>query len=306
MRIALGLLLLFEVVTVRPQLYALIGKYGIVQPEVNSLMAPPFMPRIGWWTDFAEAYLGWSEETGIEIFFWAYVAALIGFVLGVKWRVAAILTWLMHLAFKCSASVSSYGVSEFANILLFYSIFMPVGRSWSWDAWRKRWSAPMLSACLSRRMLRWHLCVVYLSSGIEKLVGPQWRNGEAIWRAGFLEGHSRLLWLASVPWLAVIICWSTLILEVGYVLAWWPRLRPWWFWGVIGMHLGIAFIGLWTFSIAMIVFNIAAWWEPSFAPLALWRSFRKGEPSVEAPPVLASVGNTQTTYHARLAEVRWD
>lgn len=67
-------------------------------------------------------------------------------------------------------------------------------------------------------------------------------------------------YLATVPWLAQALCWTTILLEAGCVLfVWHLRIRKLWFAGLVGMHLGIALaVNLWTFSATMVVFDIAA------------------------------------------------
>jgi hypothetical protein len=250
---------------VHPCLYALLGKLGIVQPEVISLMVPDFMPRVSWWTDFAEAHWGWPEEVGLEVFFWALMGSITCLTVGLFSRTSAVVSWVLHLAYISSGAAAAYGVSQFSALLLFFLICTPLGQVWSVDAWLRPGLRCGLSACVCQRVLRWQLCLIYVSSGVEKSVGEQWHNGEAIWRAGITHEHERLLWLAEVPWLAVGICWGTLLLEAGYVLCWWPPLRRWWILGIISMHLGIAvFIGLWHFSLTMILFNAVAWWEQTY------------------------------------------
>ena|SRR5579872_6727339 len=111
--------------------------------------------------------------------------------------------------------------------------------------------------------------MIYLTSGIEKSKGEQWRNGEAIWRAvmqpgrGFLD----LSWLADKPWVALALCWATLVVEIGYAFLIWPRrTRILWAGLTIGLHVGIAlFLGLWLFSAIMIVFTASAFLVPPTA-----------------------------------------
>src|SRR5262249_53984039 len=92
--------------------------------------------------------------------------------------------------------------------------------------------------------------------------GEQWRNGEAIWRA--LEWPTMAFfdfsWLAAVPWLALMICWGTLVVEVGYAFFIWPRrTRKLWLLATVGLHAGIGLtMGLVFFSAVMIVLNVAA------------------------------------------------
>jgi hypothetical protein len=97
---------------------------------------------------------------------------------------------------------------------------------------------------------------------MEKLSGEQWRNGEAMWRAVMRPGWEPfdLSWLAFHPWLPLLGCWATLIVELGYAFAIWPRTsRRWWLLAAIGMHAGIAVVlGLWSFAALMVVYNVAA------------------------------------------------
>ncbi len=284
LRIILALALLFQAGAMFPHLYALLGRLGIMQPEATMLLVRPEMPRIHWFTDWASTNWGWSETTGLMSFFWAYMIVIGLFATGCFTRVAAPAAWLLHLMLKTTSASSAYGVSEFANMLLFYSIFMPVGARWSVDAlWGRRGAARTLGAALARRVLRWHLCIVYISSGIEKAQGEQWRNGEAIWRATFRsENPFTMDFLAHVPWLAVAICWGTLFVEAGYILMFWRKARGWFLTSVVLMHLSIGVcLGLWVFAAVMIAFNLAAWagigaspWLPE-AVLTRWPLLRR-------------------------------
>jgi hypothetical protein len=208
-----------------------------------------------------------SEEVCLRGLFLTYLGSLGALLLGWRTRPAAVTGWLISLSFKTSSSLSAYGVYEFANIALFYCVWMPVGHALSIDRRAGRVSdAPSAMACLSLRVLQLHLCIVYLASGIEKATGDQWRNGEALWRAlmrGDL-GQYDFSWLANCPELAQVICWGTLAIEIGYAFLIWPRsTRRAMALAAIGMHAGIAVaMGLWSFSALMIVLNAAAFLMP--------------------------------------------
>lgn len=262
MRIALGGAMLFQAGSIYPHLYALFGRLGIMQPEATMLVARPEMPRIHWFTDWAAATLGWNETLGLAVFFWTYAGVMALYAAGGLTRVAAPAAWLLHLMLKTTGATNIYGVSEFANILLFYSIFMPVGARWSVDSlWGRRQASRTLGAALARRVLRWHLCLVYISSGIGKAQGEQWHTGEAIWRATFRsENPFTIDFLAQVPWFAAVLCWGTLFLEAGYILMFWRKARGWFLASIIMLHTSIAIcLGLWVFAAVMIAFNLGAW-----------------------------------------------
>src|SRR5262249_42893038 len=127
---------------------------------------------------------------------------------------------------------------------------------------RRAQPRPTFAACLGLRLLQAHVIIAYTASGVEKAHGEQWWNGEAIWRAVVGMGDSTIecSFLAAIPWLTKILCWTTLLLEAGVALfVWRPRLRKTWLVGIVGMHLGIAvMLGQWSFSATMIVFDVAA------------------------------------------------
>src|SRR5437762_14164315 len=52
------------------------------------------------------------------------------------------------------------------------------------DSSRRKWpakTAQLQSFC--QRVLQLHLCVIYFFSGLTKLLGSGWWNGESLWRA---------------------------------------------------------------------------------------------------------------------------
>jgi hypothetical protein len=119
-----------------------------------------------------------------------------------------------------------------------------------------------------------HLCIVYFSSAIEKGMGEQWWNGEAVWRSMTLPGLAQfeMTWLAAVPFIAMIAGWSTLAVEAGYAFLVWPRrTRVPMALATIGMHAGIAVtMGLTSFSALMTVLTTTSFVVPS-QPAALSR-----------------------------------
>jgi hypothetical protein len=56
---------------------------------------------------------------------------------------------------------------------------------------------------------------MYFASGLEKALGVQWWNGEAVWIALHQDQFSQINvdWMASVPWVPRLLCWGTLVIE---------------------------------------------------------------------------------------------
>jgi hypothetical protein len=260
----------------------LYGNRGLVQWSVGEAMITPGVPRLSWLAD-ALAPRGVSEAFCVQAVFVLYMAGLASLLVGWQTRWAAVVAWLTHLLLSVSGNASTYGVDEFANIALFYCVWMPVGHALSLDVQARRVSGePTPMARLALRVLQLHLCMVYLASGIEKGSGTLWWDGEAIWRSVTEPEFQQfnLSWLAGVPWMAKLVCWGTLLVEAGYAFLVWPRwTRKLWVVNTIGMHLGIAVVmGLVSFAALMIVLNFVAFLvspEPQAAESGETKAWRR-------------------------------
>jgi hypothetical protein len=184
------------------------------------------------------------------------VASLIGLLIGWRARVFARAAWLFHLVLV-SGQITAYGVDMFAHIFLFYLCLFPSG----WG------DSPSSLARFGIRLLQLHLCIAYFFCGYEKAQGPQWWDGDAIWRPLMLPLYSShdMSWLASYPWLAKLAGWGTLVVEGAYPIFIWPRVtRYLWALLVISLHLGIGvFLGLGIFSLFMSVLTLSLFCIPA-------------------------------------------
>jgi hypothetical protein len=278
LRIAVAALLLLQTGLLFRDLFELLGASGIVQGNLNNYLLNPILPQLAW----AEALLsplGFSAHGSLVAAFLLYVASLTLLLLGFASRVAAFASWLLHfMLIYNTGSLSGYGVDSIAHFLLFYFIFMPVGDAWSLDrAWhRKKPADPALNR-LSLRILQLHLCLVYVVAGVAKALGEQWWTGEAIWRATMLPQFANvdMAWLAAYPLLAKLAAWGTLLVEIAYPAAVWPRrLRAPWVTLVVALHASIFFVmGLHVFSLFMIALNLTVMLvspEPDREGVSFW------------------------------------
>lgn len=287
LRALVAIVLLGQAYLLSSQWRELFGADGIMQEALTGHLIAPWMPRVSTITGLISDGLAGAETVLLSVQI-SYVVALIFLAVGLFTPAAALVSWLLHWVLMNSGYCTNYGADVFAHIFLFYFIWMPVGRSFSLDVMvRKKSSAPSDTARLALRVLQIHLCCVYLAGGIEKAMGPQWWNGEAIWRSLMLPVYAQfdLSWMASVPWLAKLLGWSTLIVEIGYAFLIWPRdTRRVWVAFTIGLHLGIAiFLGLGIFAglmavLTLCVFGISA--EPREAPVL--KTSRRDAPSLPA------------------------
>lgn len=262
LRIGVAAILLAQALALSGNMLDLYGPRGIVQWPLTDSLALPFVPRVGWVVD-AAAHFGFSDDSAVRGLFALYVGAVSCLLIGYGTRTTSVVTWLTHLTLKTSAVATVYGVDSFAHIMLFYFMFMPIGRAFSVDRLLGRTSGEATSgARLALRVVQLHLCVVYFTSGFEKALGPDWWDGEAIWCTLMRSDLCSLdmSWMSQVPWLPTLIGWSTLALEMGYAALVWPRAtRKLTAAATIGMHLGIAvMLGLVSFAALMSVFTLAA------------------------------------------------
>ncbi|NRD62003.1 hypothetical protein HRD49_09565 [Corallococcus exiguus] len=269
LRIGVAALLLIQAWSLSEILPELLGNQGWVPWSVSKAMASPSVPRVGA-VVAALAPLGFSQAASIQGLTFVYVVALLGLLLGLHTRLSSVVAWILHTVLLNSISFFSYGVETFAHISLFYCAVMPVGTAYSLDVRAGRLSgAPSALATLSLRVLQVHLCLIYLTTGLEKMLGPVWRDGTALWEVLMQPqyGQFDFAWLATVPWMVKLATWGTLVVEVGYAFCVWPRrTRGLWVALTMSLHLGIAvMMGLWMFSGMMAVLTFAAFGWPLVA-----------------------------------------
>ncbi|WP_437311973.1 hypothetical protein [Sorangium sp. So ce388] len=262
LRIGLASVLLIQAGMVAPALFELYGRSGILQAPLLDALGSPGSVRLSWLIDRL-APLGIGEAPIIVAVGAFYVLALVALLAGWHTRMAAAGAWFAHLALMMTADSTNYGVDQFANIFLFYLMWMPSGAALSLDRWLGRTpGGPTSMARLALRVVQIHLCIVYLTSGLGKALGEQWWNGDAIWRTLNMPDYRQydFTWMAYHPWLAVGAGWMVLLIECGYPLMIWPRrTRRLWVAATVALHVGIAvFMGLGVFGAIMAVLTISA------------------------------------------------
>jgi hypothetical protein len=229
----------------------------------------PLVPRLGWLIA-AGSYFGLTEETTLFAVWICLSAAACCLLLGFCCRTSAITAWFIHLCAVKSGDFVAYGMDTFTTIGLFYLMVAPLPDRYAldWKLWKPRRNDPRRLG-FQRRVLQLHMCLIYFFSGITKCLGAGWWTGESIWRAltrppfDLIPLQVLISWEAIFPVLGIAVC----LLETGYPLfIWWRRTRFIWLLCILGMHVAIGLtMGLYLFSIIMIVLNIAAFGPGLFA-----------------------------------------
>jgi hypothetical protein len=252
------------------------------------------------------------------------------FAFGVFTPVTSILAYLITVSYAYRAPLANFGLDQINAIAALYLAIGPSGAALSIDRlWRRKRAlrhpgiggrpsvekavVPSARANLALRLIQVHLCVIYIFACGSKLQGESWWNGQAIWQAvSNLEYQSTdLTWLAWYPWLVNILTHGTVLFEMTFwALVWRPLCRPIVLLIGVAIHLGIgAFMGMWTFGLAMIFLYVA--FVPATTIHAVLRKFSRlvgrrvrqdespSEPAPpelewtdEEPPVAATVSNS--------------
>jgi len=266
LRISVTSILLIQAALIAPNFYELYGAGGIFQGPLQIYFSSDTVPGVVSFARWMDAF-GMSEPNSLRLLGCLYVASLLFLLVGLATRLSSILVWFTHLLIA-GAHVTSYGVDLFSHFLLFYFTWMPVGHALSVDKlWGRVSGEPTAWARFSLRVLQLHLAIAYLFSGVDKAVGEQWQNGEAIWRSLMMPIYAQFdfSWIASVPWLAKIFAWGTLLVEIGYPFFIFPRrTRALWIFLTVSMHVGIGlFLGLHMFAALMSVLTLSLFAVPA-------------------------------------------
>lgn len=219
---------------------------------------------------FAWSYLWWLKSPAA---LWtAHVAGLVVFALltiGLFTRTAAVLAFIVTLAYVNRASGAMFGLDQINCMLAMYLMVGSSGDAYSVDRWRAALrageplplAAPTTSTNIATRLIQVHMCIIYLFAGIAKLQGETWWNGSAMWGAVANYEYQSLdmTWMGEFPILVAAFTHVTVFWEVSYAALVWPRLtRPLVIAIALPLHLGICFfLGMITFGLAMLIGNAA-------------------------------------------------
>jgi hypothetical protein len=261
-RIATGLLLLWNYVAIGVDLRSNLGSDGWADPEALRAFWNMHFGTTAWslWLWVPDRFLPAVWATGLVV--------LVLFTLGLWSRITAVLAWVFMVSTARRAPVLFFGFDEVVLTWTFYlAVIGASGQALSLDrliACRHRPRAlptPTVSANLALRMIQLHLCLIYAAAGLSKLQGRAWWTGEAVLMI-LVSPETRvrdLTWLAAYPRFLNLLTHATVALEVLYPILVWVRvLRPIVILGMILLHLGIDLtLGLTEFSLSMIVGNLA-------------------------------------------------
>ncbi len=254
------------------------------------------------------------------------------FTVGIATRIVTPILLLFWVGLSTNSVFLTNGGDVVMRITLLFCVFANLSVHWSFDAWWRRRSGnrSMYPRSVTQRIPRWlittahntalvlcayQLILIYVNSGIFKLLGDEWLQGSALYYALNLEVFRVFPALSDFAWqvtpFVVVGSWISIWAQLLFpVLLLWRPTRYATLIVLMGMHLGIGlFLGLWPFSMAMIALDLLfvrdASWRHAFAWSSnAWRSMRAriaarsavaGVPasSGATEPALERVGETE-------------
>lgn len=168
----------------------------------------------------------------VALIWLASLAAAAALTIGFHTRTAAFVTFVMMASFLMRNPLIGDASDDVFRASAFWLGFTAAGDRYSVDAWirTRRGDPPSgLAWALPIRILELQFAWIYLATGLEKLAGPLWRDGLAVFYALQLEHTFSRPW--SVPLgrntdLTRIATWLTLVTELAFVpLAFLPYVR---------------------------------------------------------------------------------
>jgi predicted DCC family thiol-disulfide oxidoreductase YuxK len=260
MRMGIGGALLVQYALATPFIYELWGDAGWVPLSVVMQDYDPWSQSI-----FFYFTVPWQ----LMAFHLAFLACCTAFMLG--WRTSYV-KWIVligQISYVHRNPVIAYGVDQILASLLLIMCLAPIGRALSLDRVREvraaklkslaavppAYSSPWTGACT--RLMQIQMAVLFFYSGIGKLRGEDWWNGDAVWVAFFMgEYYNKFVLdvLASHYWIVNLATYGTIIIEVAYPFLIWQRgTRPVLLALAIFLHLQFCWLGLFYFSFVMIM-----------------------------------------------------
>lgn len=272
-RIAIGVLVLFHFIAILPDFTLLFSTNGIIPSDIMGVFISDYVITLPKIVAFFQN-LNIQESSVLSVFKTLYISLSIFLIFGFLPRISALLLLILQISLLKGASFYSYGVDFFTSMSLFYLVLIPSDYIFSLRKYilkksRKINITPYL------RLMQLHLSIAYFFSGLSKILGFNWWNGEAIWKAinlpfANLDFQFDFTLISKYPILFIIIGWITIVIELCYpIFIWCKKTRKYWLFSTISMHIGIALVlNLYFFSMIMIIWNLSLFYLP-YKPVVL-------------------------------------
>ena len=268
---------------------------------VGSSWVDPLVERRGY-PEIFRAVFPKADPVTFDLSYGILIALALVFLVGFATRVVTPFLLLFWVGLSTNSVFLTNGGDVVMRLALVFCLFADLSRHWSLDDWwrRRRGIASIYPRAITSRIPRWavaaahntavvlcgyQILLIYVNSGILKLMGEEWLEGTALYYAFNLEVFRVFPALSDLAWsitpFVMVGSWVSVWAQVLFpVLLLWRPTRYAALAVIMGMHLGIGlFLGLWPFSIVMIALDLVfvrdASWERVIAWVTRgWRSAR--------------------------------
>jgi hypothetical protein len=269
-RILYGILIIADLILLRPDWLVWLGPRGLVSPETARQLEPGTRLNV-----FAILP---ASDAWVNAFFWFFLLWAVLLTIGLFTRASSI------LVFFCLASMQQrdlYVVSSGDTLLRvagFFLMFAPAGAALSVDRLIRIWNGRETARVQPRppwaqRMIQFELALVYFATFCLKMEGPTWRDGTALYYVYHLDQFRRFPVPSFLlkPALIKAQTWLTLAVEFSLgTLVWVRRFRyPILLLGV-ALHLSIEY----SMNIPLFEWTMLAMYVTFVDPEDLERAWR--------------------------------
>ncbi len=270
-RMVVGVILLIDLLMRSQYIEAMYTDSGVLPRDVLAAFTADLADSkdaMSWSLHSASGSVQWQ----ISLFVLAALAAVM-FMVGWHTRIATIVSWVLLVSLQARNPLILTSGDTLLKLLLFWSMFLPLGQVWSIDAKRRGQGPPSLHvASAATAGLILVIFSMYFFTGLSKC-NHYWLSGEAmdyvlrldIYATGFGQ------WMLDYPWLLKIICWLTvggetlfpLLLFIPWHNDRWRLFNLIFFWGLHASIASVMVIGLFSFTsmIAWLALLPTSFWE---------------------------------------------
>ena len=263
----ISILALINILSIFPDLYSIYSKNGIISESLNNNFVSADKIKVSTLTENIISLTSIEYKYAFIIPFYLYIVSLIMILLN-YWKILfAIIVIFLHTVFLNSAYLLSYGADFMIAFLLYINLFFCI------EDQIKVKSYKGIIFSFAVRLMQIQLCIIYFFGGFGKALGFDWLDGNAIWLCinHYLDEKVINSFFAHIPkFIYQLASLHVTILELLFPIFVFlsKNIRKWTIINIIIMHIVIALvIKIYTFSIAMLLFNIIAFYPGKFSIL---------------------------------------
>lgn len=181
---------------------------------------------------------------------------LVGMLRVVPLLTAILVYYFTHVLFLRGVELATGG-HHLLLLELTFIVFMSFSTSVGTQPGKFQWAKNTI-ANLARYAVQVQIAIMYLFSGINKLMGEVWESGEAMFYVMSIPEFSHPIAMDLAPQLhGLLVVLNYLVLGYQFVfptLVWFKKLRPWVLFFGLGFHLAIVFVvGIVDFGVIMVL-----------------------------------------------------